>query len=67
MRLLSAEHYGALINGAALLRADRFGPNVYETVDGRIVESGSHAELLQQGGIYKRLWDYQSGGFLAPD
>jgi ATP-binding cassette subfamily B multidrug efflux pump len=34
---------------------------------GRIVESGSHAELLQRGGIYKRLWDYQSGGFLAPD
>jgi ATP-binding cassette subfamily B multidrug efflux pump len=34
---------------------------------GRVVESGSHAELLQHGGIYKRLWDYQSGGFLAPD
>jgi ATP-binding cassette subfamily B multidrug efflux pump len=34
---------------------------------GRVAESGSHAELLAQGGIYKRLWDYQSGGFLAPD
>ena len=34
---------------------------------GRIVEEGSHSELLAQGGIYKRLWDYQSGGFLAPD
>ncbi|EEB80570.1 ABC transporter, ATP-binding protein [marine gamma proteobacterium HTCC2148] len=33
--------------------------------DGRIVESGTHAQLLAQGGIYKRLWDYQSGGFLA--
>lgn len=35
--------------------------------EGRIVESGSHAQLLERGGIYKRLWDYQSGGFLATD
>ena len=35
--------------------------------EGCVVESGSHAELLAQGGIYKRLWDYQSGGFLASD
>jgi ATP-binding cassette subfamily B multidrug efflux pump len=34
---------------------------------GEIVEQGSHAELLAKGGIYKRLWDYQSGGFLASD
>ena len=35
--------------------------------EGRIVETGTHAQLLSQGGIYKRLWDYQSGGFLAAD
>lgn len=35
--------------------------------DGRIVESGTHSELLQLGGIYKRLWEYQSGGFLAEE
>ncbi|MFT7285928.1 MAG: ATP-binding cassette subfamily B multidrug efflux pump [Halieaceae bacterium] len=35
--------------------------------EGRIIEQGSHAELLELGGIYRRLWDYQSGGFLASD
>jgi ATP-binding cassette subfamily B multidrug efflux pump len=32
---------------------------------GRIVESGSHRELLERGGIYARLWQHQSGGFLG--
>jgi len=33
---------------------------------GRIVESGSHAELLALGGTYAKLWHRQSGGFLDP-
>jgi ATP-binding cassette, subfamily B, multidrug efflux pump len=33
--------------------------------EGRIVEQGSHAELLQRGGLYAALWARQSGGFLA--
>ncbi|MFN0218935.1 MAG: ABC transporter ATP-binding protein [Hyphomicrobium sp.] len=35
--------------------------------EGRIVEEGSHAELLSRGGIYSALWRRQSGGFLAKD
>ena len=33
---------------------------------GKIVEDGTHQELLAKGGLYKTLWDAQVGGFL-PD
>ena len=32
---------------------------------GAIVEEGTHAELIERGGIYAELWARQSGGFLA--
>ncbi|MBB3309230.1 ATP-binding cassette subfamily B multidrug efflux pump [Rhizobium sp. BK196] len=32
---------------------------------GRIIESGTHGELVSRGGIYADLWTRQSGGFLA--
>ncbi|WP_243371089.1 ABC transporter ATP-binding protein [Microvirga solisilvae] len=35
--------------------------------EGRIVEEGSHAELLLAGGLYARLWRRQSGGFLGAE
>ncbi len=32
--------------------------------EGRIVEHGSHAELLKKGDLYARLWNHQTGGFI---
>jgi len=34
---------------------------------GRIVEVGSHEELIRRGGLYAALWSRQSGGFLDLD
>ena len=34
---------------------------------GRIVEQGTHQELLQQKGIYAKLWEHQTGGFIGLD
>jgi ATP-binding cassette subfamily B multidrug efflux pump len=34
---------------------------------GRIVEEGTHEELLALGGHYEKLWRHQSGGFLVDD
>src|SRR5450830_1930762 len=35
--------------------------------NGRIAETGSHAELLARGGLYARLWQHQTGGFVGID
>jgi len=34
---------------------------------GRIVEDGSHQDLLERQGFYHRLWTMQAGGFLPEE
>ncbi|MCC4834568.1 ABC transporter ATP-binding protein [Shewanella sp. 1_MG-2023] len=34
---------------------------------GKIVEQGTHQELIKSGGIYAQLWAHQTGGFLGID
>lgn len=33
--------------------------------NGRVVENGTHADLLKSGGLYARYWNRQSGGFIG--
>jgi len=40
---------------STIARADR----VQVIEEGRVIESGSHAELLRRGGLYARLWNLQ--------
>jgi ATP-binding cassette subfamily B multidrug efflux pump len=35
--------------------------------EGKIIEQGSHQELLAHGGIYAKLWQHQTGGFIGLD
>jgi ATP-binding cassette, subfamily B, multidrug efflux pump len=32
---------------------------------GRIIETGTHGELVARGGLYAELWARQSGGFIG--
>lgn len=45
---------------STLLHMDRI--LVFEA--GKIIEDGSHEELLAKDGLYKSMWDAQVGGFL---
>ncbi len=35
--------------------------------DGQIVEDGPHSRLIEQNGLYKKLWDSQVGGYIIND
>jgi ATP-binding cassette subfamily B protein len=41
------------------LRAARAASRVIVLVEGRVVEQGSHEDLVRAGGVYARLWRIQ--------
>lgn len=45
------------------LSACRKVDRIYVIDDGRIAEQGTHAELVQTGGIYAEMWQLQASGY----
>lgn len=57
-----------VVTVAHRLDTARLADRILVVADGRIAESGSHAELVAQAGSYARMWDRWSGGRLPlPD
>ncbi|TBU88274.1 ABC transporter ATP-binding protein [Phytopseudomonas dryadis] len=34
---------------------------------GQVIETGTHNQLIERGGLYARLWQHQTGGFVGVD
>jgi ATP-binding cassette, subfamily B, bacterial len=48
---------------STILKMDR----IIVLEDGKVVAEGTHQELLAHGGLYKKLWSIQAGGFLVDE
>ena len=46
-----------------------FRPSAYGFIfdKGKIVDEGTHADLLNKGGLYAKMWNMQVGGFLPEE
>ena len=65
--VIARSHWAILFTAAHRLSTIAALDRLFIMDDGRIVEEGSHVELLRRGGLYADLWARQSGGFLAKE
>jgi ATP-binding cassette subfamily B protein len=59
-----------MVGGTAIVIAHRLSTvssldRIIVLDHGRVIEDGTHVQLLADGGMYAGLWSRQSGGFLA--
>lgn len=71
-RLIQESLWGLMQNKTTIVIAHRLSTllhmdRILVFDKGKIVEDGTHIELLAQNGLYKKLWDSQVGGFLGDD
>jgi ATP-binding cassette subfamily B protein len=45
----------------------RFADRIVVLKDGRVVEEGTHAELMARGGLYCRMFTSQAKGYVLPE
>lgn len=68
-KLIQAALWELMKNRTAIVIAHRLSTiqkmdRIVVLEDGKIVEQGTHAELLNKKGVYADLWSHQSGGFI---
>lgn len=62
--MLTAAEHKSVVFISHRLSTTRIADRIYMLENGRIIEEGSHAELLQQNGKYAKMWSVQAGQYL---
>ena len=55
-------HNRTVITIAHRLNTIKHADSIFVLDQGRMVEQGNHQELLEQKGLYAKLWGIQTGG-----
>jgi len=63
--MLTAAEHKSVVFISHRLSTTRIADRIYMLEKGRIIEEGSHAELLKRKGKYAKMWRVQAGQYLA--
>ncbi len=63
--MLTAAENKSVVFISHRLSTTRIADRIYMLENGRIIEEGSHSELLKSGGKYAEMWEVQAGQYLS--